>query len=128
MLGVVKVSGPIAPDPPAKTTAVMPIMLPVPEMVPVPVAVIVSVVPETLALITTPPLVPEAASDKVPVALTELDKVSAPAPLAESIKLKLAPVDAPLPVIACVLVMVTFPVVLAVTFGVDTVSGPMSPD
>ena len=49
-------------------------------------------------------------------------------PLALSVKLKLAPVDTPLPVIACESVNVTLPVVLAVTFGVTSAIVPIAPD
>jgi hypothetical protein len=55
--GVVNVREPIAPEPVANATDVVPVTVPVPVIVPVPVAVIVSAVPDILAFIAMPPLV-----------------------------------------------------------------------
>ncbi len=82
MFGVLKVNGPIAPEPLLKATDVVPVIVPVPVMVPEPVAVIVSTVPETLALITMPLFAPVLIKLRVPVAVIVFVNVIAPAPLA----------------------------------------------
>lgn len=88
----------------------------------------VSTVPETFAPSAMPPVAVVANRLKVPVAVIALVMVIAPAPAAVSVKLKLAPVDTPLPVIACEFVRVTFPVVFARTLGVVSDNGPITPD
>ena len=98
MVGVVRVKGPMAPEALVKDTEVEPVMVPVPVMVPAPVAVMVSAVPDMLALRTMPESVPVVIKARVPVAEMVLLRVMAPAPLAWSVRLKLAPVDTPLPV------------------------------
>ena len=62
---------------------------------PDPLAVIVSTVPETLAPNTMPPLVPVDRRDKAPVAVIGLETVITPAPPAVSVRLNIAPVEAP---------------------------------
>ena len=100
MLGVARVSAPITPEPLVKATELVPVIVPAPVMVPVVVAVIVSTVPDTLAAIAMPPVTVVASNERVPVAVIVLLRVIAPAPPAVSVRLKLAPVEAPLPVIA----------------------------
>ena len=95
---------------------------------PVPVAVIVSTVPETLPPRTTPPRAPVDRRAKVPAAVIVPEVVKAPAPPAESVKLMLLPVEAPLPVVAVVSTKVTLPVVLAVQLGVAMLREPMAPE
>ena len=56
--GVTIVNGPIAPEALANVSELVPVTMPVPVIEPEPVAVIVSTVPETLALITMPLFVP----------------------------------------------------------------------
>ena len=70
-------------------------------MVPVPLVVKVTELPVRLALTAIVPFVP-AVNDKAPVAFMELDAVMLPAAPAVSVKLKIAPVDAPLIVTALV--------------------------
>ena len=96
--GVAKVKGPMAAEPLAKAMEVVPVTKPLSVMVPVPVAVIVSTVPETLALMAMGPLSPVSINERAPIAVMVLVMVMPPA--AESVKLKAAPVEAPLPVIA----------------------------
>ena len=98
--GVVSVNDPIAPEPLVNATDVEPLTVAVPVIVPVVDAVIVSAVPDTLPLITMPPVAVVANNPKVPVAVIELLTVIAPAPAAVSVKLNIAPVDAALMVTA----------------------------
>ena len=93
--GVETVSGPMAPEVLVRSMEVEPVTVPVPVMEPEPEAVMVSAVPDVLASRTMPLLVPEPTRVRVPEAVMELVMVKAPAPLAESVRLKLAPVDAP---------------------------------
>jgi hypothetical protein len=125
MLGVVMLSGPMAPEPESKEIEVEPVMIPEPLIVPAPVAVMVSTVPETLAPMVIGASVPVFTKLKVPLAVIELLREMPPE--AESVRLKLPPVDAPLPVMAWESVRVTSPDVLAVMFGVEMLSGPMAP-
>ena len=97
-LGVVKERGPITPEPVLKNTEVVPVITPAPVIVPVVNPDMVSTVPETLAPITTPPVAALAAKVRVPVAVIVLVKVTAVPEAAESVRLKLAPVETPLPV------------------------------
>src|ERR1700683_2843998 len=97
-------------------------------MVPEPLAVIVSTVPETLPPNTIPLLVPVPNRAKVPAAVIVPEVVKAPAPLAESVKLILLPVDTPLPVVAVLSTRVTLPVVLAVQLGVAMFREPIAPE
>ena len=96
--GVAKVKGPMAAEPLAKAMEVVPVNTPVAVMVPAPVAVIVSTVPETFALMATGLLAPVSINDRAPEAVMVLVMVMPPA--AKAVKLKAAPVEAPLPVIA----------------------------
>ena len=96
--GVAKLNGPMFAEPVAKAMELEPVIVPVAEIMPVPVAVIVSAVPETLALIAMGLLLPVSINARVPVAVMVLVILIPPA--AESVKLKAAPVEAPLPVIA----------------------------
>lgn len=79
------------------------------------------------ALITIPALVPVLMRLRVPVVVIVLLIVIAVAVFAWLVRLKLLPVDTPMPVIAWVSIKVTLPVVLAVTFGVAIVSEPIAP-
>ena len=81
-------------------------------MVPVPLVVRVTELPVKLALTAMVPLVP-AVSDKTPLALMVLDAVMLPEAPAVSVRLKIAPVDAPLIVTALESLTYTLPVVLA---------------
>src|SRR5260370_33410 len=104
---------PITPEPLVKAAEVEPVTVPpVCVIVPEPEAVIVSAVPETLPPRTTPPFVPVESRANVPLAVIEPEVVRAPAPPAESVRLTLPPVEAPVPVKACELTTVTLPVVL----------------
>ena len=96
--GVVRVSAPIAPETLLRATEVVPVIVPAPVIAPEVEAVIVSTVPERLAPMAIPPVAVVANSPRVPVAVIVLFRVIAPAPPAVSVKLKLAPVEAPLPV------------------------------
>ena len=95
-------------------------------MFPEPVAVIVSAVPDTDAPNAIGALVPVSTNPNVPVAVMVFVVLIPPAVL--SVKLKLAPVDTPLPVIACESVNVTLPVVLAVILGVTNAIVPIVPE
>jgi hypothetical protein len=99
--GVVILPTLIAPLPLVNAIDVVPVATPpVWVIVPLPLAVIVSAVPETFPPNTTPPFVPVESNAKVPAAVIVPDVVNAPAPLDESVKLILLPVDIPLPVVA----------------------------
>ncbi len=126
--GVAKLSGPITPDPDARVTDVVPVMIDAPVMVPVVEAVIVSTVPDTAAPMTTPPVAVLAIKLNAPPAVIVLVMLTAVADAAESVKLKALPLDTPLPVIATVSVIVTLPLVLAVMTGVATVIAPIAPE
>ena len=89
-------------------------------------AVRVSAVPDTDAPNAIGALVPVSINANVPLAVIVFVVVIPP--FALSVKLKFAPVDTPLPVIACESVNVTLPVVLAVTFGVTKAIVPIAPD
>jgi hypothetical protein len=88
----------MAPEPLVKATEVVPVIAPVTVIVPVPVAVSVSAVPETLPLTTMPLFTPVSIKAKLPAAVTVFVRMMAEAALAESVKLKLAEDDTPLPV------------------------------
>ena len=124
--GAANVKGPMAAEPLARTREVVPFTEPVAVMVPEPVAVNVSTVPDTLALMAIGLFVPVSINERAPVAVIVLVTVIPPA--ADSVKLKTAAVEAPLPVSACVSVRVTLPALLAARFGVLRVSGPISPE
>ena len=111
--GVVRVRGPIAPEPLLKATEVVPLIVPAPVIAPEVEAVMVSTVPETFAPMTMPPVAVLAISPSVPVAVMVLATLIAPAPAALSVRLKLTPVDAALIVTAELSTMATLPVELA---------------
>jgi len=115
--GVVSVNDPIVPEPVVSATDVVPVTVPVPVIVPVVDAVIVSAVPETLALITIPAVAVVASKLKLLLAVIPLLTVIAPTPAAVSVKLNIAPVDAPETVTAPESVTYTLPLVLATRFG-----------
>ena len=120
---------PILPDVEVNAIDVDPLNVPADCVIlPEPFALTVSTVPEAFAPRTIPPLVPVANKAKVPLALIEAEVVNAPAPLAESVKLILLPVDAPLPVVACESTKVTFPLVLADQLGVTIFKEPILPE
>ncbi len=92
---------PILPEPDDIDSEVVPVTRPpVCVMEPVPVAVIASTAPETLPPRTMPELTPVLIKERLPVAVILLEVVIAAAALAESVKLILAPVEMPLPVVA----------------------------
>ena len=70
-------------------------------------------------------VVPDVINDNAPVAVILLLVVKPP--LALSVKLTVAPVEAPLPVKATESARVTLPVVLNVTLGVAIANEPMAP-
>lgn len=91
-----KFNEPISPEALDKATEVVPVTEPaVRVIVPEPEALIVSAVPETLAPNTMLPFVPVASNASVLEAVIVLDIVIEPAPPAVSVKLNIAPVDAP---------------------------------
>lgn len=125
---VVVLMGPIAPEPLLKLTDEVPTTEPPPVIGPVVEALTMTfrpcAVPPLMAM---PPVAVLADSVRVPPAVMLWFRVMAPAPAAVSIKLKLAPVDAKLPVMACESVKVTLPVVLALILGVVSDRGPIKP-
>jgi hypothetical protein len=77
--GVVNVREPIAPEPVANATDVVPVTVPVPVIAPEVDAVIVSTVPDTFAFIAMPPVAVVAYNPNVPVAVIVLLIVTAAA-------------------------------------------------
>ena len=98
MLGVATVRAPIAPELESKVTDVEPVIVAEAEIAPLPVAVNETVVPETAALTAMPLLAPVLLKVRVPLAVIGLEMVIAVAAEAVSVKLKLAPVEASVPV------------------------------
>jgi hypothetical protein len=111
-----------APVPLLINTDAVPVIAPEPPLVIVPelVAVNVSATPDTAALIVIPPGDPEAISDRLPVAAIALFTVIAVSELAESVRLRLLPINVR-PVSTAVSVNVTLPVVEAEIIGVESV-------
>src|SRR5208283_668915 len=70
-LGVARLAKVIAPDVEVKEAEVVPVTVPEPVIEPEPVAVMVSTVPETLALIAIGALVPVLTRARVPLAVME---------------------------------------------------------
>ena len=89
---------PIAPELESKVTDVEPVIVAEAEIAPLPVAVNETVVPETAALTAMPLLAPVLLKVRVPLAVIGLEMVIAVAAEAVSVKLKLAPVEASVPV------------------------------
>jgi hypothetical protein len=127
-LGVVIVNEPMFPKLLVNVSEDVPVIVPDPEIEPLPVAVIMSIGLEMFAFTRTPPVPPVQVKVMLAVADKVLDSVIAVVLLAESVNTKLAPVEAPLPVIAVVSLRVTLPVVLAVMFWVANVSEPIAPE
>jgi hypothetical protein len=127
-LGVVTVKEPIAPDPLDRVTELVAVIVPVPVMPPDPDAATDVVGPLMLALMAMLLIDPVLVKLKLLAAVIGFVTVIAVVRFAESIRVKLAPLDEPLPVIACVSVNVTTPPVLAVTLGVVSVSDPIAPE
>lgn len=98
--GVTIFNGPIAPEPLVRVIDVVPVIVAVPVIVPVVDAVNVSTVPDTFppAFRRIPPVAVLAIRDSVPLAVIELFRVIAVPEAALSVKLKLLPLEIPLPV------------------------------
>jgi len=98
ILGVARVSDPIAPELESRVTDVDPVIVDEEASVPLPLALSETAVPETAASIAMPLLAPLFLRVTVPLLVSVLVRVIAVAAEAVSVKLKLAPVEGRVPV------------------------------